>query len=533
VPKSPTSPERRPARDDTASRSASPFDPLLRDYDERLARALAMGGTEKLERRKAAGLLNARERIAYLCDAGSFIETGLFGTSASNPADRDRSPADGKVTGFGRIDGRESAIAANDFTVMGASSSSTNGRKLGHLKRVASERGLPMVFLGESSGARMPDHMGARGMGTLLGNDPIQYQRLRETPWAAATLGLSYGSSSWYSVLADFNVMRKGAVLAVSSSLLASLAIKEEVDPEELGGWRLHAEVTGFADMVVDTDEEALDAIKAFLGYLPAHHNEPPPVRSVPAQSGADMPRVVDILPRGRTQVYDMRKVLRAVVDADSFFELKARFGKVAVTALARLDGRTVGIIANNPLFKGGALDTDACEKITSFIVLCDSFNVPLVMFVDTPGFVIGTEAERRRAPGKIMNWMNALQLVSVPKISIIVRKTYGQAYLNMGGGRNSDEVAAWPTAEISFMDPQFGVRVVHGAEPGQADFDTHLAQMDRDSEPWDAASVFAVQAVIRPHETRDYLIRTLDVHRMRITGGVGRHLMRAWPTSY
>jgi acetyl-CoA carboxylase carboxyltransferase component len=532
VPKSSTNETRR-AHDDAATAPESAIDPLLRDYDERLARARAMGGAAKLGRRKSAGLLNARERVAYLCDPGSFIEIGLFGTSASNPADRDRSPADGKVTGFGRIHGREAAIAANDFTVMGASSSSTNGRKLGHLKRVATERGLPMVFLGESSGARMPDHMGARGMGTLLGNDPIQYRRTRETPWAAATLGLSYGSSSWYSVLADFNVMRKGAVLAVSSSLLAALAIKQEVDPEELGGWRLHAEVTGFADMVVDTDEEALDAIKTFLAYLPSHHNEPPPTHSVPPGAGADLPRIVDFLPPGRTQVYDMRKIVRAVVDADSFFELKARFGKTAVTGLARLDGRTVGVIANNPLFKGGALDTDACEKITSFIVLCDSFNVPLIMFVDTPGFVIGTEAERRRAPGKIMNWMNALQLVSVPKISVIVRKTYGQAYLNMGGGRNSDEVAAWPTAEISFMDPQFGVRVVHGAERGQPGFDDHLAQMDRDSEPWDAASVFALQSVIRPNETRDYLIRTLDVHRMRITGGVGRHLMHAWPTSY
>jgi methylmalonyl-CoA decarboxylase subunit alpha len=533
VPTSPINESARDARDDQAAAPESAFEPLLRDYEERLARAVAMGGAAKLERRKSTGVLNARERIARLCDPGSFIETGLFGTSSSNPADRDRSPTDGKVTGFGRIDGREAAVAANDFTVMGASSSSTNGRKLAHLKRVATERGLPMVFLGESSGARMPDHMGSRGMGGLLGNDPTQYQRMRETPWAAATLGPSYGSSSWYSVLADFNVMRKGAVLAVSSSLLASLAIKEDVAPEELGGWRLHAEVTGFADLVVDTDEEALDAVKTFLAYLPSHHNEAPPQRPVSAGSGAAMQRIVDVLPSVRTQVYDMRRIVRAVVDADSFFELKARFGKVAVTGLARLDGRTVGIIANNPLFKGGALDTDACEKITSFLVLCDSFNVPLIMFVDTPGFAIGTDAERRRAPGKIMNWMNALQLVTVPRISIIVRKTYGQAYLNMGGGRNSDEVAAWPTAEISFMDPRFGVRVVHGLEPGQDGFDDHLAQMDRDSEVWDAASVFAVQSVIRPHETRDYLIRTLDVHRMRATGGVGRHLIRAWPTSY
>ena len=512
---------------------APSFASLMQRYDEQLARALAMGGAQKLAKRKAAGVLNARERIAYLCDPGTFVETGLFGTSASNPADRNATPADGKVAGFGNIRGRLAAIAANDFTVMGASSSSTNGRKLGHLKRVASERGMPIVFLGESSGARMPDHMGARGMGSLLGNDATQYQRLRESPWASATLGLSYGPSSWYAVLADFNVMRKGAVLAVSSSMLASMAIKEQVDPEELGGWKLHAEVTGFADMVVDTDEEALDAIKTFLGYLPSHCNEPPPVHPVPAGSGDEAGELLGMLPDARTKVYDVRRIVRAIVDRDSLFELKARFAKVVVTALARLDGRTVGIIANNPLHKGGALDTDACEKATSFIVLCDSFNIPLVSFVDTPGFAIGTEAERRRAPGKIMNWMQALQLVSVPKISVILRKTYGQAYLNMGGGRNSDEVAAWPTAEISFMDPGFGVRIVHGREPGDPEYESLLADMDRDSEPWDAASVFAVQAVIRPEETRDYLIRMLDVHRMRSSGGVGRHRLSAWPTSY
>lgn len=503
------------------------------EYEKRLAAAMAMGGPERLARRDAAGVLNARERIAYLCDDGTFIESGLFGTSSSNAADRDRTPADGKITGFAKLDGRDVAIAANDFTVMGASSSSTNGRKLAHLKRVATQRGLPMIFLGESSGARMPDHMGARGMATLLGNDPAQYQRMRETPWASATLGMSFGSSSWYAVLSDFSVMRKGAVLAVSSALLASLAMREEVDPEALGGWRLHAEVTGLADLVVETDEEALDAVKRFLGYLPPHHNEPPPERPVPAQSGAAMNDIARLLPDSRTQVYDVRKIVQAIVDRDSLFELKSRFGKTVVTALARLGGRTIGVIANNPLFKGGAIDADACDKVTSFLVLCDSFNVPIVMFVDTPGFAIGTEAERKRAPGKIMNWMNALALVTVPKISVILRKTYGQAYLNMGGGRNSDEVAAWPTAEISFMDPRFGVRVVHGKAPGDEGFDALFARMDRDSAPWDAASVYAVQAVIRPHETRDYLMRTLDVHRMRATGGVGQHLMRAWPTSY
>lgn len=509
------------------------IDGPLAEFEKRRIRALAMGGKAKLDRRSATGILNARERIEHLVDKESFIESGLFGTSSVYEADRDKTPTDGKVTGFGRLDGRDIAIISNDFTVMGASSSSTNGRKISHAKRVATQRGLPIVFLGESSGARMPDTMGSKGMGSLLGNDPTQYQRTRETPWAAAVLGYCYGSSTWYTGLSDFSVMRKGAIMSVSSPRLVELAIKEQVDPEEIGGWRLHAEVTGLIDQVVDTDEEALAAVKRFLSYMPSHHNEAPPVHQVPTGSGDDMQNILNLLPSSRTQVYDVRRIIKTIVDRDSYFELKARFGKVAVTTLARLDGGTVGIIANNPLYKGGALDTDACEKITNFIVLCDSFNIPIIMFVDTPGFIIGKEAERNRAPGKIMNFMSALTLVTVPKLSVILRKSYGQAYLNMGGGRNSDEVAAWPTAEISFMTPAFAVNIVHGLNPGDPGFDEALAEMELNNTVWDAASIYALQSVIRPQETRDYLIRMLQVHRQRLTNGVGQHHMRTWPTTF
>jgi acetyl-CoA carboxylase carboxyltransferase component len=228
-----------------------------------------------------------------------------------------------------------------------------------------------------------------------------------------------------------------------------------------------------------------------------------------------------------------VKGVIHALVDADSIFELKARFAKVAVTTLARIDGRVVGIVANNPLYRGGALDTDACEKITSFLVLCDSFNIPLVMLVDTPGFSIGREAERKRAPGKIMNFMNALSLCTVPKISVIMRKSYGQAYLNMGGGRNSDEVAAWPEAEISFMDPHFAAHIVHGAAGDPAELERVLGTMKKDSSVYEIAGLYGVQSVIRPAETRDFLRQMLDVHQLRLTNGVGQHLMRAWPTSY
>lgn len=505
---------------------------MHQEFNTRKEKALQMGGPEKLAKRKAMGFLNARERIDVLLDQGSFLESGLFATSSLASA-KDKSPCDGKVAGFGKIDGRRVATVSNDFTVFGASSGATNGKKIGHIKKTATQRGMPLIFLGESSGARMPDHMGSAGMGSLLGNDGTQYRRTREIPWVSATLGMSYGSSSWYSVMSDFNVMRKGAILAVSSPILASMAISEEVDPEALGGWRLHAEVTGFADMVVDSDEEALEAIRRFLSYLPSHHQEPAPVASVPDGSELAVQDIASLIPERRTQVYDVRKVIRAIVDKDSFFELKARFGKTAVTALARLDGKSVGFIANNPMHKGGALDTDACDKITKFIVMCDSFNIPLIFLVDTPGFVIGTEAEKRRAPGKIMNFMNALSLVTVPKISILLRKSYGQAYLNMGGGKNSDEFAAWPSAEVSFMDAQFAVKIVHGLSPGDAGFDEALAQMNKANSVWDIAAIYAVQTVILPTETRSFLKEMLDIHSLRLTNGIGEHLMRAWPTSY
>jgi len=390
-----------------------------------------------------------------------------------------------------------------------------------------------MVFLGESTGARMPDVMGAANIAG--GDRPTQYRRTRETPWVSAVLGHCYGSSSWYAALADFVVMRKGAITAVSSVKLTSMAIAEAVDPEALGGWRLHTEVTGMVDHAVDTDEEALDLVRRFLSYLPSHHREPPPAAPVSAGSGAEADRILDILPVARAQVYDVRKILALIYDRDSLLELKPRYGKSVVTALARLDGRTVGIVASNPLIKGGAIDPDACAKVVSFLVLCDSFNIPLVFMADQPGFLIGVEGERKGAIGRVMNWMNALSLVTVPKIAVIMRKSYGQAVLNMGGAGNSDHVLAWYSAEIDFMDPRSAVAVVHGVTPASDPqrFDALLQEMVKGTTAYDAAAAYTAHSVIDPRETRAALSRLLDIHVRRLRGGVGEHLMRTWPTSY
>lgn len=503
------------------------------ELQERRAKALAMGGEERLAKRSAQNILNARERLGQLLDAGSFHESGLLAASY-RPSARDKTPADGKIAGFGRIEGRPVAVVSNDFTVMGASSSVVNGKKIKHVRAVANDSGMPLILLGESAGARMPDRMGAEGR-AILGQDPTEYLRDRRTPWVSALLGSCYGSSTWYSCLSDFAVMRKGATMAVASSRVTELAIKQNVDPEELGGWKLHTGTTGLVDVAVDTDEEALEVVKRFLSYLPSHNGEAPPVAPVPEGSDDAIKDILDVVPQSRSKTYDSREVIRRVLDKDTLFELKPRFGKSLVTTLGRIDGKTVGVIANNPKFKGGSIDVDACAKATSFLVLCDSFNIPIIFLVDQPGFLIGIDGERRGAPGRIMNWMNAISQVTVPKITLTLRKNYGQAYLNMGGGRNSNEAAAWPQADYGFMDAGTAVNVLHGLryEDDPERFSKLVEAVTQDNAPWALAALYEIQDVIAPQETREYLKALLAIHTRAPTGGIGQHRLANWPTSY
>ena len=506
---------------------------LMTELDRRRAEARRMGGPEKLAKRAEKGDLNAEERVAALVDEGSFFETGLLGVSSYSPEEAAKTPRDGKIAGFGRIEGRDVGVVVNDFTTKGASTGATNSKKMGYVRKTCVERGMPFLHVGESTGARLPDAMGSRGMGQMLGNDTSQFRRKREVPYLSAALNTSFGSSAWMCCMADFAVMKKGSIMSVSSPRLVSMAIGEKVDLEELGGWRLHAEKTGLIDHFVDTDEEALAAMRRFLSYMPSHNKELPPDAPVPESAGEAQEKILDILPERRNQVYNMKKIVEVMVDPGSFFELKARFGKPLVTGLARMGGKVVGILANNPMVGGGALSADACRKAVDFTVLCDSFNIPLVRLMDTPGFVVGTEAERRGAPGWIMNFMNTACLTTVPSVTVLCRKAYGRAYVAMGGGAHNDTMVAWPTAEISFMDPVFATTIVHNKERGDDGFEDALADIQKDLEVWDMAAIYSAHDVIKPQETRDYIIRMLDIHRRRRSGGLGEHLMSTWPTSF
>jgi len=515
---------------------AMAWDERMRDFHARRAKARGMGGPERLARRRAAGALNARERVERLLDAGSFLEVGTFNTS-DVPGMEAETPADSKVAGFGRIEGRPVVVCSNDFTVLAATSSRVASHKEAELKRLAARRGLPIVYLAEAGGARMPDIMGSAGIASF-GNSTYYGTRRRRVPMVTAVLGQSYGLPTWNACLSDFVVMREGASMAVSGPRVLELATGEKITPEELGGVKVHAEETGFADASAATEDECLALVRRFLSYLPSHNRAAPPTAEVPAGSGAEMATIADLVPEARNRAYDMTRLLRRLADGGEIFPIKERFGRSLITALGRMDGHVVGFVANQPMQKGGACDADGCDKAVSFLALCDSFNIPLVFLHDIPGFFIGRDAERRRVAGKIITWMDALGMVTVPRVSIVVRKTYGQAYFNMGGGGYADLLVAWPTAEMSFMDPATGVNVVHGAELARRPPEERggrrrelLAQWELDTLPYGAAARHLVHDVIDPADTRHVVVRFLALARSR--SALGRHRLASWPTKF
>ena len=499
------------------------------ELETRRRKVRLMGGEAKLAARRAAGIMNARERIDAFCDPGSFTEIGEFAHSPREE-DRERTPAEGIVTGFGRVNGRNVAIASFDLTVMGASSSIGNIRKLGFLKDSASKAGIACAFLIESAGARMPDIQGAVGMGRV--GQMSHTNRDRDVPWVAAVLGPCYGMGTWYTVLSDFSVMRRDATFSVSSPKVTAVALAQEVSAEELGGSDLHADTTGQIDLVTDTDAQAIDALRAFLSYLPSNNTEAPPDASGPF-TAPPCEDIEALVPTARNRIYDGRKVIECLADVGSVMPFRPRYGRTLETALARIEGKPVGMICSNPQRKGGAIDGQSCDKMTEFVVMCDSFNIPIVLLADTPGFIVGLQPEKDGVAGKIMNNLRALSLATVPKLAVVVRKSYGQAYLNMGGGV-ADAVAVMTTGEVGFVDPAVAVSVVHNtrAKDGDSQFETMMQQMVVSNSPFELAGIFAGHAVIRPRETRDWLIRMLEVFRRRPTGGVGRHRLATWPTS-
>ena len=512
------------------------------ELQRRRAQALQMGGADKLEQIRARGALNARERVAQLLDAGSFLELGQLAHS-DVPGMAERTPADGKIIGFGRIDARPVLVKADDVTVLAGTGGRIGSLKARKAAQLAIDKGVPIINLGEAGGARLPDIQGSDGLSSMTVGTTLSH-RLRKVPMASAILGECFGSPSWHAAFSDFVVQLKGSCMAVSGPRVLEIATGEKVSNEELGGWQLHASVTGLVDRAADTEQECMALIREFLGYLPSNAQQPPPAvePEVAAQAAARQAGLGRMVPEQSRRAYDMRHVLRALVDHQHLFELKPQFDRSVITALARLDGQSVGLIASNPLFSAGAMGPDGCAKCASFIVLCDAFNIPLVFLHDTPGFFVGKAAEQRGMPGKIINFIEAVSLASVPKVAVVVRKSYGMAYGNLAGaGMGGDFVFAWPGADISFMARDVAVNVIRPLRTSLSEDDQRTFEARREalrnelylgSAPWRAAGLGYIDDVIAPEQTRQTLIDALAIARGQ-RGGIGQHLLAAWPTSF
>ncbi|MDF2231726.1 acyl-CoA carboxylase subunit beta [Albimonas sp. CAU 1670] len=469
---------------------------------------------EALARQRARGKMTARERVAALADAGSFVEAG----GLVRPRDQPDAPGDGVVVGTGRIDGRPVSIVANDFSVMGGSSGEAGARKTLRQTQLSLDHGIPYVSLLDGGGHRIQEGLDSRHFAAVSTN----FQQLVDlsgwAPICAAMMGSGFAGPSNMSALADFVVMVKGATMGIAGPALVKAATGEDVDKETLGGAATQADRNGIADLAVEDDAAALDAIRRFLSYFPSNAGEPAPV--LPCDDPADRREeaLLDLVPANTRRAYDVRKVLAAVADQGSLFELKPGYARNVVTTLARLGGRPVGIVANQPLHLAGTLDAPACEKTAHFIALCDAFGLPLVFFVDIPGFLVGSPAERSALVRRSARIIHELGKATVPRLSVVLRKGYGLGFIAMNGGRSfgADLTVAWPGAEICAMSIEGATEVAYGREIAAApDPDARRAELIAGFRarvgPLEAAEGFGVDDLIDPRDTRPVLVEALS----------------------
>lgn len=491
-----------------------------------------MGGSDRIGRLHAAGRRTAREHIAALTDPGSFVELGTFAVS-ERPEDRDATPGDGKICGQARIEGRPVTLAVDDVTVKRATSSLVGARKLERTYELARRTGTPFVHVGETGGARLPDTLGA----VAYSSEPVfpwLMHRRREIPVATAIVGGSFGGSSFIAAMSDLVVQVAGSTLAVTSPRVIEVATGERVSDEELGGTEVHAVRTGQIDVVAADDDEAYAAIARFLSHLPSHAGGDIP-RTDPGELAPD-PQLGALVPRRRTRAYDVRRVLARIVDGGELLELKPRFGPSLVTALARIGGHPVGVVASQPVQSAGTLTPDACSKAARLVCLCDAFGLPVVFLQDTPGFLVGTEVEHDRMLARAMLLTQAVALARVPTISVVLRKAFGLAFFALGGPHmGTDLVLAWPGAEIGFMDPEVGANVLHGATLEGLPGDTRrqkLAELaeglSAEFDPYAVAGAMNLDEIIDPADTRVRLAHAIGLLTARPPTEASS--LAAWP---
>jgi acetyl-CoA carboxylase carboxyltransferase component len=496
----------------------------VEDLARRRARIAGMGGPEAVARQHAAGKLTARERIAGLFDAGSFVEIGAHATHHDpHPSMATRqTPADGVITGFGRIEGRPACVIAYDFTVMAGSMGRTGEAKCARMREMALTKRIPLVWLIDSAGARIQE---AAGGGWFAASGFLFREEVGLSgvvPLVAAMMGPGAAGTAYIPGLADFVPMVRGTShMALGGPPLVKAVTGEDIEPEELGGSRVHTEISGVADLEVEDDAACLRAIKEYLGYFPSSNLAAPPHRPTDDPADRRDDQLLEIVPDHPRRAYDMHRIIDAIVDEARFFELKPRWARNLLVGLGRMGGHPVGIVANQPLHLGGVLDVDAADKAARFVMLCDAFGIPLLFLQDVPGFMVGSKVERQGIIRHGAKMLYAVSEATVAKVTVVVRKAYGAGYYVMcGRAYEPDLIVAWPTAEISVMGPEGAVNIVArkqiaaAADP-EAERGRLVEEYRRLIDPYVAAGFVHLDDVIDPRETRPLVIRALELARV------------------
>jgi methylmalonyl-CoA carboxyltransferase large subunit len=500
----------------TASQTRKTMDDKIADLRQKKA-AAEQGDRKGIEKQHAQGKLTARERVTKLMDGASFQEIAQFArhrASLFGMAEKD-APGDGVVTGTGLIDGRQVHIASQDFTVLGGSAGEVHCSKIADIMQLALKTGTPFVFINDSGGARVQE-----GIDSLSGYARIFYNNVMlsgSVPQIALICGPCAGGASYSPALTDFIIQTKRAQMFITGPSVIKQVTGEVVSAEDLGGPAAQMNRSGVVHLVAENDEDALYQCRRLLSFMPANNLEDPPrlPYALPTESDPELSKLVPADPKVG---YDMRAVVTRVLDHQDFMEIQPGFAPNILIGFGRLQGRPVGIIANQPAVSAGVLDIDASDKSSRFIRFCNAFNIPLVTFVDVPGFMPGTQQEYGGIIRHGAKMLFAYSAATVPKLTVIVRKAYGGAYIAMCcRDLGADRVLAWPTAEVAVMGAEGAAEIVFRKEIAAAE---NKAQRRKDlieeyrsafSNPYVAAGRRLVDEVIDPAETRRHLVRALE----------------------
>ena len=474
---------------------------------------------QAVEKQKALGKLTARKRLELLCDPGTFLEFGQL-AEAPNIPDKE-TPADGMIIGIGEVNGRRVAMLIYDFTVLGASQGDINHAKADHLHLIALEQAIPIVYLLEGGGARAQD---LRAYSYHIPD--MWYQQVRLSGWvpmAAGVMGPSYAGQANLAGMSDFVVMNeKTSSMGVAGTHLVRASLSQDITHFELAGAKMHDEMTGVSDMLVDNDEDCIAKIKDFLSFFPDNAGEMP--QNIPCDDPIDRreEKLLGIVPDSDKRGYDMYQVIEAIVDHGKIFDIKPNWARNMITCLVRLGGRPVGVVANQPMFMAGVIDSHAAEKFSHFVEMCDAFNIPILLLVDVPGFMMGPEHERlgvvRRAQKTIYSLFNC----TVPLLSVVIRKSFGHGGYVMGTrGFHPNFLVGWPSAQMGGMGLGGAVEIMYRRRIAESDEPENLRaelyeELLNTMTAIPTAKAYGFDDVIDPRDTRSVLIQALKHIRRR-----------------